>query len=68
MQQNNDNEAGEQANEDNETDLNDLREAKIEVTRNLFKTILERCGEQYHQLKGFKKFGEAMSNSENVID
>ena len=68
MQQSNENENGPESNDEIEQKQKILRDAKIEVTQDLFKTILERCKEDYLKLRGFKKFGEAQSNSEGVIE
>ena len=59
MANNNENETAGEATEENETSINDLREAKIEITQHLFQNILNKCGDEYHKLKGFKKFIEA---------
>lgn len=68
MQQSNENENGPESNDEIEQKQKILRDAKIEVTQDLFKTILERCKDDYLKLRGFKKFGEAQSNSEGVIE
>lgn len=68
MANNNENETAGEATEENESSINDLREAKIEITQHLFQNILNKCGDEYHKLKGFKKFIEAQQQCEGNID